>query len=73
VRRNAGIAQCQLKGGQPFLMFPNALGKKQPPRDHAFSQFSNPPLGLMSGALIGLKKLNPAATYHTGNAAGDTG
>jgi hypothetical protein len=35
---NAGIAQRQLKRGQPFFVFPDAFCEKQAPRNHAFSQ-----------------------------------
>src|SRR5215469_2241107 len=37
--RNTRIPKGQLKGGQPFPVFPDALREEQLLRDHAFSQF----------------------------------
>jgi hypothetical protein len=39
LRGDACIPQGQLKGGQPLLVFTNALGEEELLRDHAFSQF----------------------------------
>src|SRR5277367_3695531 len=39
LRRDAGVAEGQFKGGEAFLVFAYTFGKEQPLRDHAFSQF----------------------------------